>query len=779
MKALLTSLSFLVGFSCLPLALVAQSDDEEIVVLDPFEVTSEGNRGYGSTHTVGGTRINTALEDAAISVISLNSELIADINPRELEDALRFASGVTNVAGGVSIRGIVSNVFGHRDGIADPQSGFQGNKEDPILIERLEVVKGPNGVIYGAHGLGGLVNRIGKKPKSEARTQIGFEFGSENWRRAEFDSTGPLGPDNKWLYRVLAAYQDGQIWTGGADDRWVIAPMVTFNPNGNTSLWARIVAQETTMATATNPWMADANGEPPFGIIPVNNNNSNPEHDEGGQELQSIELGWRQGFEAFGVDWSSRLMLRHSHRESLRNVWLGFGGYFFKDGVGLQLDPAGAECNPPSAKNCLYTRRVTTWGEARAAGFDDIVMRSLRRDLRFDHIATTSISLDLASTFDTGGFTHTLLTYAGTIEAESSIFRTRQNWDLEDRSIFNMISRPPSEVLTSDPQTRNGEWSTTDTDGWHWAIQDNISFLDNQVNLIAGARFDHASKQVFNHCERQGGKYCIVDGANASGVPLPKWPSDLNRGGAYNEAEVPEDWTFNYGIVIKPFDGVSVYYNMGETFLPGGGRNKADEIVPSLTGESNEVGVKFGLFNGRVISTLAHFDMLLENRPVITITDNGDILEEYVPENTTIGWDFDVAVQPIDSLSFLFALQDIESLAKSASVPQGKGQRGVPQGVSYKAIAKYSFIEGPLSGIAAGVNYERINGLRAGDSNDSFRLEGYDVFGVFFSYKSENWRVQATIENAGDAEYVRESVSTEFMRPGPPIRSRLKLSYSF
>jgi len=777
---ILTTTSFL-----LPLSLTAQSDesgsstdDSDIVTLDPFSVTSEGDRGYGSTHTVGGTRINTALEDAPISVISLNSEVIADINPRELEDALRFASGVTNVTSGISVRGIVADVFGYRDGIADPQGGFQGNKEDPLLTERLEVVKGPNGVLYGSHSLGGLINRIGKRPESEQRTEIGFEFGSDSWIRGELDSTGPLGSDNKLLYRFIAAYQDGEIWTGGPDDRWVIAPMLTYNPNEKTSLWTRFTIQETTVSTATNPWFADANGEPPFGIIPVDNNNSNPGHDEGGQDVWSLELGWQQGFEMFGADWTSRVVFRHNERESLRNVWLGFGGYFFKDGVGLQLDPAGAACNPPSASNCLYTRRVTTWDEARAAGFDDIVMRSLRRDLRFDDIESYNITFDLTSTFDTGGINHTFLTYAGTGESENNIFRTRRNWDLEDRSVFDMVSRPPSEVLTSSPETRNGEWATTDSEGWHWAIQDNLSFLENRVNLVGGARFTHGRRQVFNHCELQEGssRSCIVDGANADGVPSPKFSSGR---GAFSEAQVNEDWTFNYGIVIKPVDGVSIYYNKGETFVPGGGRNLADQIVPSLTGESDEIGVKFGLFNGRVVSTIAYYDMLLENRPVITITDDGDIIETFVPENATSGWDFDVAVQPTDSLSFLFAFQDIESLAKSSGNPQGIGQRGVPQGVTYKAIAKYSFLEGPLGGFSAGINYENVDGLRAGDGGDTFRLPGYDVYGLFFSYKQEHWRVHATIENAGDTEYVRESVSTEFVRPGPGIRFRLKFSYFF
>ena len=68
----------------LPLSLSAQTEEAkseeegELIELDPFTVNEEGDRGYGATHTVGGTRINSALADVPISVISLNKEVSKD-----------------------------------------------------------------------------------------------------------------------------------------------------------------------------------------------------------------------------------------------------------------------------------------------------------------------------------------------------------------------------------------------------------------------------------------------------------------------------------------------------------------------------------------------------------------------------------------------------------------------------------------------------------------------------------------------------------------------------
>ena len=64
----------------IPALLAAQTDEgedeEELVVLTPFEVTEDEDRGYTSLYTLGATRINTSLDKVPASVLVLNEEFI-------------------------------------------------------------------------------------------------------------------------------------------------------------------------------------------------------------------------------------------------------------------------------------------------------------------------------------------------------------------------------------------------------------------------------------------------------------------------------------------------------------------------------------------------------------------------------------------------------------------------------------------------------------------------------------------------------------------------------
>ena len=156
----------------------ATSKDEDTVKLAPFEVvTDKGTRGYGTTNALGATRINAPIADTPQSIVSLNQEFLKDVNPTNFSEALRFVSGVTNGAGAeyggdVTIRGITTEAIGFRDSIRDRLSTSAAGLAalpDPIEVERLEVIKGPAGALYGSHGFGGVINRVSKRPLETTR----------------------------------------------------------------------------------------------------------------------------------------------------------------------------------------------------------------------------------------------------------------------------------------------------------------------------------------------------------------------------------------------------------------------------------------------------------------------------------------------------------------------------------------------------------------------------------------------------------------------------------
>ncbi len=121
-----------------------------------------------------------SLEKVPISVKAVTGATLDTIDAESAEDYLRMVPGVsmTNLARGgnqIQIRGLGSNVGNvgtvavYNDGVVAPnriQQSGTFSEEDPALfdIDRVEVLRGPQGTLYGEGSLGGVINIISKQP---------------------------------------------------------------------------------------------------------------------------------------------------------------------------------------------------------------------------------------------------------------------------------------------------------------------------------------------------------------------------------------------------------------------------------------------------------------------------------------------------------------------------------------------------------------------------------------------------------------------------------------
>lgn len=84
-------------------------------------------------------------------------------------------------------------------------------ESDPINIERIEVVKGPSGTLYGAGNsqavsFGGLINKVTKIPHQENSAEVGVYTGSYDLMRITADVNRALNKEKTALFRVNTAY---------------------------------------------------------------------------------------------------------------------------------------------------------------------------------------------------------------------------------------------------------------------------------------------------------------------------------------------------------------------------------------------------------------------------------------------------------------------------------------------------------------------------------------------------------------------------------------------
>lgn len=93
-------------------------------------------------------------------------------------------------------------------------------------LERVEVMKGSNAILFGNVSAGGVLNLVTKKPKFENGGQISFRTGSYDFYKPSFDIYGAIGNSQKVAYRLNSSYQNALSYR---DD--VKSERIYFNPS--------------------------------------------------------------------------------------------------------------------------------------------------------------------------------------------------------------------------------------------------------------------------------------------------------------------------------------------------------------------------------------------------------------------------------------------------------------------------------------------------------------------------------------------------------------------
>ncbi len=208
------------------------SFDDDIVVL--------GTRGAGVDRTLSS---DIATERMSQSSRSLERDLLTAAGTYRLSDALELVSGVSNQnnRGGFLDNFAIRGFLGTPDGGAEYYvDGFLANRglappRDPATAERIEVLKGPAGALFGDIDPGGRVNIVSKTPRFVPAASATLTYGSFDTRRIELDATGPL--TRTLAARIVVASEDSDRWRDFVPlKRRVVAPSLTWAPSDGVRL---------------------------------------------------------------------------------------------------------------------------------------------------------------------------------------------------------------------------------------------------------------------------------------------------------------------------------------------------------------------------------------------------------------------------------------------------------------------------------------------------------------------------------------------------------------
>ncbi|RZI74343.1 MAG: TonB-dependent siderophore receptor [Variovorax sp.] len=576
--------------------------------------------GYRAKNAVTATKTDTPLAETPQSVTVVTRDQMVDQGANNLQDALNYAAGVRSDAYGLDsradsflVRG--SEPSGYLDGLQMYSSGWYTATARPDLytLERLEVLRGPAGMLFGAGTAGGVVNMVSKRPQQEAYREVGVQLGSWGRKQIQADLTGPLTADGDWSYRLVALQRKSDTQVDYVpDDRSLIMPSLTWRPSAATSLTLQGLWQKDKTGSTSQffPWqgtiLPNVNG-------PLKSSRFIGEPGDG-YDTERKTFGWL--FEhKFNDQWSFRQNFRTAR--TVNDSHYHYADFFSLPG-GWGLDPVG--------QRLLGRVNDKSLARTRISGIDNHV----------------------EGHFNTGELRHTLL-----IGAEYSRQRQdkREGFSYSAIDAYNPVygvGYVPVTELTDRPRTTQRNAGIYVQDQMKW----------NNWIFVAGLRHDRSTSGT-------AGSDSETTSANSGRLGVMyTLPSGWSPYLSFTQSFTPQAGTDVNGQLFKPLRGEQV--EAGVKYQPLGSATSFTASVYSLKEKNRLVSDSTNPNYGRQVDATKNKGLELELKT--TVARDLDLIANY----TYIDVDRKLTDMPRNQLSvwgkYRFAIAGVPGFSAGAGL---------------------------------------------------------------------------------------------------------------
>lgn len=158
----------------------------------------------------GATNLDLDIKDTPQSISVVSKEQMRQFGADSLNDALKLATGIQVEQVSTNLTNFLSRGFEIKntqiDGVGMPNGwGVVTNAMDAYGFEKLEVIRGANGLLTGVGNAAGTINYVRKRPTNEEQGEVGVTVGSEGRRRIQADYSTPFSADGTWAGRFVFA----------------------------------------------------------------------------------------------------------------------------------------------------------------------------------------------------------------------------------------------------------------------------------------------------------------------------------------------------------------------------------------------------------------------------------------------------------------------------------------------------------------------------------------------------------------------------------------------
>lgn len=743
------------------------------VQLNAFEVTEQAGSGYATTSSVTVSRIATRNTELPISAITINQQMVQDTLAVTAEDTFNLVSGLYLGNGGTgnqennvySLRGYTSSTA-QRDGVDD--SLFTGaGGFDYSLVESIEVMKGPNGILYGAQANpGGVINIVSKRPRAKSFTKLSAMVGSFGFWRGELDVSQFLDRRHRFGVRVAGAVSDhdGPVnWPGDPKLGYRgVNSSLNFRGWGGLEVWvwAGVVRDSSSRAKYMTRGFATSN--------PVSASVAGP---------TGVAL-----FDRAFIDGGAGQNLLKAYSQVNTNTYEVGASRSFKFGpltldaraIGRYRDQFSDGSRVRAVGNDSFVDRN---GNAVGSGIDNRFVNILlvpdgriggvyRTGIRYDFRPTTrkdhSYGVDLNATFSVGPVTSQTLVNA--TWTTGTVYGVNSTYDITTPAVLQSLGYPlvngvprvwlypvsdvifgvDRETVLARNNTRNisgTSYTFSETNGY--GVLERVMFFERRFVVMGGVRKNHVESRTAS--------------TNAAGV----YPALTRREGDRNSPGVAG--------LVKVYQGkhgeAVVYANFNQTFIPVFTLDTrlatAGQKFPDRIASTKEYGVKLDLLRSRVVLTASTFDNR-ENNVLRTFIDtDGSVTgvrdRSYsapAGRRSTKGFEVDLNFKVLGGLEAVLGYS-----RQKARLDSGLRPEAIPDGTA-SALATYRFRTGWLKNFSASYIYNRWgNFVLSGGARTNWDISGGEQHHAAFGYRWKNTDIRLRVSNLLD---VRDAQASSF-----------------
>ena len=191
---------------------------------------------YNAKRSITATKTDTPLLNVPQSITVVGQKELEDRAVTNMADAVRYVPGVNFAQGEGNrdtpiFRGVSTTSDFFLDGVRDDTEYFR----DVYNIERVEVLRGPNAMIFGRGAAGGLINRVTRMANFDESYEARIEGGSFGLFRGTFDANHVVTSD--FSLRLTGLYHRADSYREGVNyERWGINPTAAFALDSNTAI---------------------------------------------------------------------------------------------------------------------------------------------------------------------------------------------------------------------------------------------------------------------------------------------------------------------------------------------------------------------------------------------------------------------------------------------------------------------------------------------------------------------------------------------------------------